>query len=455
MLKNVGKKGSYEQLEDERDKRKGGGVGVFEIDGDVNLDLDIPEDKGNVCYWAYFSLGTGVLFPWNAFITAVDYFQDLYPKQHVDRVFGVTYMFPNLLVLGVLLLHPLGLSTSHRIYVGFFLYLFCLFSVPLIDAVLIGDTGSEGTWTFTVAAVALAGVADGIAQGSVFGSVTMLPSSYTQAVVSGTSVSGLVISVLRVLTKALISQDEKGLRTSTFIYFGAAGAFCLFCIAIQCILPKLPFYRHFNDQHHLKGSSSNEGGHGDFAKGSHLSDAETNGGDLHIVESTSSIGSLFVQTWSMGLSLFFAYAVTLSIFPGFLAEDVESEALGDWYPILLITFFNLMDFLGKTCPILDSFRFHNPVKLFAISLLRCAFYPLYLLATSGPALLKGEPLGPIYVSIITGALGFSNGWLTSNCLIEAPLRVVAQDAEKTEMLMVWFLLLGLLVGALLGWIWLL
>ena len=37
MLKNVGKKGSYEQLEDERDKRKGGGVGVFEIDGDVNL----------------------------------------------------------------------------------------------------------------------------------------------------------------------------------------------------------------------------------------------------------------------------------------------------------------------------------------------------------------------------------------------------------------------------------
>ena len=432
MLKNVGKKGSYEQLEDERDKRKGGGVGVFEIDGDVNLDLDIPEDKGNVCYWAYFSLGTGVLFPWNAFITAVDYFQDLYPKQHVDRVFGVTYMFPNLLVLGVLLLHPLGLSTSHRIYVGFFLYLFCLFSVPLIDAVLIGDTGSEGTWTFTVAAVALAGVADGIAQGSVFGSVTMLPSSYTQAVVSGTSVSGLVISVLRVLTKALISQDEKGLRTSTFIYFSAAGAFCVFCIGLQYGITNTDFY-----QYHLKGSSS----HGDVSTISKGSE--------------SSIGSLFVQTWSMGLSLFFAYSVTLSIFPGFLAEDVESEALGDWYPILLITFFNLMDFLGKTCPILDSFRFHNPVKLFAISLLRCAFYPLYLLATSGPALLKGEPLGPIYVSIITGALGFSNGWLTSNCLIEAPLRVVAQDAEKTEMLMVWFLLLGLLVGALLGWIWLL
>ena len=39
--------------------------------------------------------------------------------------------------------------------------------------------------------------------------------------------------------------------------------------------------------------------------------------------------------------------------------------------------------------------------------------------------------------------------------MEAPSKVSHKDAEKTEMLMVWFLLLGLTVGALLGWLWVL
>ena len=44
--------------------------------------------------------------------------------------------------------------------------------------------------------------------------------------------------------------------------------------------------------------------------------------------------------------------------------------------------------------------------------------------------------------------------LTANCLMEAGRKANLADAEKTEMLMVWFLLLGLFAGALLGWIWL-
>ena len=64
----------------------------------------------------------------------------------------------------------MNLTYNKRIYSGFTLYLFCLFSVPLIDVALIGEesTGSS-TWNFTVAAVAICGLADGVAQGSVFG----------------------------------------------------------------------------------------------------------------------------------------------------------------------------------------------------------------------------------------------------------------------------------------------
>lgn len=424
----------YEQLDE------GSGRQNFEIEpGTPSSSPAPPEDRGNLCYLAFFSLGTGVLFPWNAFITAVDYFQYLYPNEHVDRVFSVAYMLPNLMILGLLLVHDLNLTSSSRIYSGFVLYLFCLFSVPLVDLIFIGgDIGTQGTWNFTVAAVFLAGLADGVAQGSIFGTAAVLPPRCTQAVVSGTSVSGVVISLLRVLTKAVIPQDEDGLRLGSYLYFGVAGAFCLFCIFVQAFLGKLPLFAHY-----LRS---------DKGSGAHHHHHDTAG---QSADKVSSIGSILRRTWPLGSGLFLSYAVTLSIFPGFLAEDVESETLGDWYAILLILGFNITDFVGKSLPIFERFRMRKDLGLFAFALTRSAFYPLYIMATSGPRVLRTEPLGPAYVTVLTLILGFSNGWLTANCLMEAPDKVRARDAEKTEMLMVWFLLLGLLIGALLGWLWLL
>ena len=55
-----------------------------------------PRDERDVAYWSCFALGAGLLFPWNAYISAVDYFASLYPREHVDRAFGVLYFLPNL-----------------------------------------------------------------------------------------------------------------------------------------------------------------------------------------------------------------------------------------------------------------------------------------------------------------------------------------------------------------------
>ena len=35
--------------------------------------------------------------------------------------------------------------------------------------------------------------------------------------------------------------------------------------------------------------------------------------------------------------MFLIYIVTFSIFPGYITEDVHSDILKDWYPILLIS----------------------------------------------------------------------------------------------------------------------
>ena len=56
----------------------------------------------------------------------------------------------------------------------------------------------------------------------------------------------MVVSFLRIATKAVLSQDENGLRESTYLYFASAGLFCILCIASQAVLPKLAFRRYFD-----------------------------------------------------------------------------------------------------------------------------------------------------------------------------------------------------------------
>ena len=40
--------------------------------------------------------------------------------------------------------------------------------------------------------------------------------------------------------------------------------------------------------------------------------------------------------------------MTLSVFPGYIAEDVHSELLKDWFHVPLIAAFNMLDLVGKS-----------------------------------------------------------------------------------------------------------
>lgn len=43
-----------------------------------------PRDEYNAAYLSFILLGAGFLFPWNAVITAVDYFNGLFPNQNIE-----------------------------------------------------------------------------------------------------------------------------------------------------------------------------------------------------------------------------------------------------------------------------------------------------------------------------------------------------------------------------------
>ena len=117
--------------------------------------------------------------------------------------------------------------------------------------------------------------------------------------------------------------------------------------------------------------------------------------------------------WQPAASVCSVYTITLAIFPGFLAEDVSSQQLGSWYPVLLITAFNIADVVGKTLPVQAQFAMQNRNWILNLCLARILFLPAFYVAAS-------QGYGPGVMGALTLALGVSNGYLTAVSMMIAP-----------------------------------
>eukprot|EP00850_Spirogloea_muscicola_P002074 SM000008S22163 [mRNA] locus=s8:166887:168596:- [translate_table: standard] len=449
------------QEEDDKED-DGGGRGHGHAAAPPPQPQAVPRDERHAAYAIFFALGAGFLLPWNAFITAADYFEALYPGAHVDRVFAVAYMLPDLAVLWLFMLYGRRMSARCRIVYGFAAFLALLAVVPLLDATLVhGNRGTVLTLSVTVAAVAGTGVADAVVQGSLYGIAGELPAHYTQALVGGTSASGVIVSFLRILTKAALPSTTAGLRASANLYFAVSGAFILGCLVGYHRLVQLPVIRYYQalraapvesllllsedslEARHMPGGPwCKDGSEKATATSSGMGEA-TSGGRQPIYH------SLLRQLWPLAGAMVLVYVVTLSIFPGFLAEDVKSEVLGDWYPVLLIALFNVCDLAGKVMPWAE--RVQGNVALVGGPVLRLLFYPAFYSCLHGPQLLRGE----VPIVVLTACLGLTNGFFTSALMMVGPKRVKSYEAESAAILLVLCLVLGLTIGALSGVLWVL
>lgn len=157
----------------------------------------IPKDSFHFAYIIYFALGVGFLLPWNAFITAVDYFSYLYPDVSVDRCFAIVYMLVALICLLIIILFYAHKSRAYvRINIGLALFVVALLVVPVMDVVYIrGRVGLQSGFYVTCIAVGLSGMADALMQGGLIGAAGELPERYMQAVVAGTAGSGKFFSL--------------------------------------------------------------------------------------------------------------------------------------------------------------------------------------------------------------------------------------------------------------------
>ncbi|GAV78750.1 Nucleoside_tran domain-containing protein [Cephalotus follicularis] len=407
-------------------------TGLTESESTVLLSQkNIPQDTYHLGYIIYFTLGLGFLLPWNAFITAVDYFSYLYPDASVDRIFSVVYMLVGLTCLLIIVFYARKSDAFVRINVGLGLFIVSLLVVPVTDLVYVkGRVGLYDGFYVTVGAVGLSGMADALVQGGLIGAAGELPQRYMQAIVAGTAASGVLVSFLRILTKAVYSQDAEGLRGSANLYFAVGIAVMVICVILYNVAHRLPVMKYYQE---LKIQTLNE--------------EKEDTGSISGALSRSTLFYIVGRIKWYGIGILLIYIVTLSIFPGYITEDVYSETLKDWYGILLITGYNVFDLVGKSMTAV--YLLENSKIAIGGCVARLLFFPLFLECLHGPKIFRTE----IPVTILTCLLGLTNGYLTSVLMILGPKVVPLQHAETAGIVIVLFLVMGLAAGSIVAWFW--
>ncbi|PPD73004.1 hypothetical protein GOBAR_DD30087 [Gossypium barbadense] len=312
-----------------------------------------------------------------------------------------------------------------RINVGLGIFVVSLLVVPVMDAVYIkGQVGLYDKFYVTVGLLALAGIGDALVQGGLIGAAGELPERdpavlaqkfsclvlfwsvtsgfrYQQGprltpeltqLESCLDLPGVLVSMLRILTKAVFPQDADGLRKSAYLYFFTSIVFMVICIVLYNVAHKLPIMQYYEE---LKAEAVKE------------EKAEK----------------------------------------GYITEDVHSLVLKDWYLVLLITGYNVFDLVGKS--LTAVYLLENAKVAISACVVRLLFFPLFIGCLHGPQLFRTE----FPVSLLTCLLSLTNGYLTSVLMIMAPKSVQIQHAETSGIVMVLFLVVGLASGSVIAWFW--
>lgn len=95
--------------------------------------------------------------------------------------------------------------------------------------------------------------------GSALGLTASFPAHYTTAVMIGNGVAGIIVGLLRIITKISLPDTAEGLQTATIIYFALAALSMAVCLVGFWYMLRVPFARHFLDERAVAADVSSGG----------------------------------------------------------------------------------------------------------------------------------------------------------------------------------------------------
>ncbi|ERL93828.1 hypothetical protein D910_11114 [Dendroctonus ponderosae] len=395
-----------------------------------------PRDKFYTVFVIFYILGVVTLLPWNFYVTANDYwmykFRDT--RIHNNSVTGSQLMnkttlqaeftsyvtvasaVPSLLFLIVNITISQKVSANKRILGS----LFGMLTLMLATLVFVLPLQLPNVL-----------VCSAILSGSVFGIVGNFSPVYITATIGGQALGGIFAALAEIVSLAIGASSTH----SAFVYFIIGNLTIAGSIALFVVLTKTLFYKY------------------------HIEDKFLNISDFGTTSSAQLVCHkvVFRKTWIYGLSMFFVFAITLSIYPG-VTVLIESEGRGSgskwndvfFIPTITYLLFSIGDYLGR----IAAGRIQKPNKesvVLLLSLARFVFIPLFMLCNAQPRYYWGVVFNKDYQYIIILFMcAISNGYLANIAAILAPRKVDDFEKEAASLMTTVFMGVGLAFGSIIS-----
>ncbi|XP_058208937.1 equilibrative nucleotide transporter 3-like isoform X1 [Rhododendron vialii] len=423
-------------------------------------------------------LGNGCLFSWNSMLKIEDYYATLFPRYHPSRVLSLVYQPFALGVLAILTYKEAKINTRRRNLFGYTLFFISSLLVLVLDLATSGK-GGIGTYIGICFISGAFGVADAHVQGGMVGDLSYMLPEFIQSFLAGLAASGALTSGLRLITKAAFENSRDGLRKGAIpyhatctlydipiqrqswnplklankraflaiykiLFFAISTFFELLCVLLYAfVFPKLPIVKYYRSKAASEGSktvSADLAAGGIYAEP--VQEAEE---DPKRLERLSTKELLF-KNMDYALDMFLIYALTLSIFPGFLSEDTGSHRWGGWYVLVLLAMYDAWDLIGRYIPLVKCMKLESRKGLTIAILSRFLLVPAFYFTV------KYGDQGCMIM--LTSFLGLTNGYLTVCVLTSAPKGYKGPEQNALGNILVLFLLGGIFAGVTLDWLWL-
>ena len=448
-------------------------------------------DAATVLQGIFLLLGVGVLVPWNAFISAKEYFETRFcgVDDHFESSFSILYNVASVLTLGLLLLLPKikdhwrqwsnredeeeeGESgTSHA---------FWLVMIPLavqavafvFQTVLILFPMSNGIFhTVSLVSLMICGSSIAIANAGIVAGAGLLPSQVAMnPFLVGQSVAGVGVSVTNYITawwedpasywethcqphRSLFEEATctayEPVDWSVFVFFALASLVLVACLAgynyVDHYRERHERYQSIGDARPLVPDSP-----AGVELVPELRTSPTMRDGLAPPTITEEVEDKTVWEAVQGPAtcIFLTFFVTLAVFPGWTTELISvrqcestSRLANDLYVPGTFVLFNLGDFCGR---LLSS---RAPARgLVSASILRVLFVPLLFLCTSreGSSAIHSDG----FSNMVQFLLALTNGALVSKAFCVAPQLVPPAHHERMSEYLTLSVALGLLAGSL-------
>lgn len=435
----------------------------------IDVNMVKPKDNYYIVYIIFLMHGIAVLMPWNMFINANDYFTKFKlrnldeqisgngttmnitttskPETAVDtyrsfflNFLGVVSQTPNVIInlTNVLSQRKSGKSGNNHLRIVISLIIITLLFITTIIFAMVDSSSwqSEFFW-ITMVTVVIMNLASGLYQNCVYGLAAILPMRYTNAVIIGTSISGITAAVLNLI--AMMSAPNP--RTSAMFYFLAAIFVLLLAFDTYFLVQMLPFYCYYQ-----KLSD----------KGTELVE-EKKEKDENIEKRVSQWPpylKVLRQCWRHCLGVYLVYFVTLSCFPALqssIGRYSDTFWISEYYynAIACFLIFNVCAGLGNFAS--EFFKWPKPKFIIIPIVMRLAFIPFFMFCNARPDGIRNNL--PVvfndYVYIL-GSIGmsFSSGYYASLSMMYAPRDVDVQHKGLAGMMAAFCLILGIFSGVL-------